>query len=217
MPDLKRRDYASYDDYLAHQVEKTADPKIRRKFQRLWQRDCGNFQRWFSVLPEILPSPAKALCLGARLGAEVAVLREMGYHAIGIDLVPHPPLVIQGDFHQLPFPYSGLHEGNWNAPFDLVFSNALDHVYDMDRFAAEIQRVTRPGCVAIFHVALKHLKGFESLWIESLEAVSSRFPAWQAEPGPEIAKGVRQLLLRRGKEDDQTACATRGLDPTDSE
>jgi len=134
---MRRRQYADYAAYLEHQREKTRNPKLRAKLEARWQADLLRFRRRFDSLTEIVPSGAKTICLGARTGVEVEAARESGFDAIGIDLVPCPPLVVAGDFHQIPFP---------DASFALAFCNSVDHVFDLDRFAAELSRVlTRPG------------------------------------------------------------------------
>lgn len=184
----KVRDYPSYDAYLAHQVSKTADPKIREKVKQNWDRDWELFSGHFSPLPHVLPpAGARALCLGARLGCEVAVLRDMGYDAIGVDLVPNPPLVIEGDFHALPF-----------APqsFDFVFSNSLDHIFDLDKWAAEVLRVAKPAAVLLWHIAVRHMRRHEAVWIESTEEVTRRFPGFDVTFSEKVSKGVEGVWMR---------------------
>ena len=86
------------------------------------------------------------VCLGARQGTEVEVLRDLGFQrAIGVDLNPGPanPLVVEGDFHQLDLP---------DQSVDLVYSNSLDHAFDLNLFFAEAKRVLRPGGYALYDV-----------------------------------------------------------------
>jgi SAM-dependent methyltransferase len=145
--------YRSYDDYLRHQLNKTLDPRLRRVWAtRDWRRKVDAFARGFSALHRegLLRNSSRALCVGARLGQEVAALRQVGVSgAVGIDLAPAPPLVVRGDFHAQPFP---------DATFDFEFSNVFDHALYPDRFAAEIERTLRPGGVAVLHVAV-HRRG----------------------------------------------------------
>ena len=99
------------------------------------------------------------LCIGARLGGEVRALKSLGALAIGIDLNPGPdsmvrapepsppdsqvtasaicvPLqdVVVGDMEDIPFP---------SRTFGMVYSNVLDHVYNVAGLAAEVCRVLR--------------------------------------------------------------------------
>ncbi|CAD6343113.1 unnamed protein product [Miscanthus lutarioriparius] len=152
---MRRSRYGSYDDYLRHQLNKTLDPRLRRVWAtRDWQRKVDAFARLFAGLRDegggLLTNASRALCVGARLGQEVAALRQVGVHdALGIDLAPAPPLVARGDFHKQPFP---------DDTFDFEFSNVFDHALYPDRFAAEVERTLRPGGVAVLHVAV-HRRG----------------------------------------------------------
>nr|ACG45474.1 hypothetical protein [Zea mays] len=150
---MRRSRYRSYDDYLRHQLNKTLDPRLRRVWAtRDWQRKVDAFARLFAGLRDegLLSNASRALCVGARLGQEVAALRQVGVRgALGIDLAPAPPLVARGDFHAQPFP---------DATFDFEFSNVFDHALYPDRFAAEVERTLRPGGVAVLHVAV-HRRG----------------------------------------------------------
>ncbi|KAJ0972824.1 hypothetical protein J5N97_020783 [Dioscorea zingiberensis] len=151
-PSLKiRPGYATYDAYIKHQMNKTLNPRLRRVWAtRDWDRKVRVFSLFFSDLKSqsLLSNSSRALCVGARMGQEVAALRGIGVAgAIGMDLVPNPPLVVAGDFHSQPFP---------DSSFDFEFSNVFDHALYPDRFVAEIERTLRPGGVCVLHVAIKH-------------------------------------------------------------
>ena len=113
------------------------------------------------------------LCLGARLGTEVRALQERGHLAIGIDLNPGQdnPYVLPGDFHDLVFA---------DGSFAAVYTNALDHLFDLPRLAAEIQRVLAPDGVLIADVA----PGFEEGQLPG---------AFEATAWPKIDELVRAL------------------------
>ena len=91
---------------------------------------------------EIVESGWRVLCLGARLGGEVAAFRDMGCFAIGVDLNPGPdnPWVLYGDFHKLEYP---------DRCLDAVYSNSLDHCLEPEKVLAEISRLLRPGAYLI--------------------------------------------------------------------
>ncbi|KAF8712733.1 hypothetical protein HU200_010193 [Digitaria exilis] len=150
---MRRSRFSSYDDYLKHQLNKTLDPRLRRVWAtRDWRRKVTAFAAAFSALQRegLLSNTSRALCVGARLGQEVAALRQVGVSdAVGIDLAPAPPLVVKGDFHAQPFA---------DDAFDFEFSNVFDHALYPDRFAGEIERTLRPGGVAVIHVAV-HRRG----------------------------------------------------------
>lgn len=65
--------------------------------------------------------------------------------SIGIDLVPFPPLVVQGDFHHQPFD---------DETFDFEFSNVFDHALYPYKFVAEIERTLKRGGICVLHVAV---------------------------------------------------------------
>jgi hypothetical protein len=78
-----KRDYDSYEDYLAHQKSK------------LELHDFGDYDAEFhNALRERLAAldvdwkGRTALCLAARIGSEVKAFRDLGCFAIGIDLNP---------------------------------------------------------------------------------------------------------------------------------
>ena len=60
-----------------------------------------------------LPEGARILDMGAGAGETLRLLRERGFDAVGIDLAPRAPEVLQGDFLAAPFP---------DGSFDAVLS-----------------------------------------------------------------------------------------------
>lgn len=150
-PDIAiRPGYPSYDAYLQQQLNKTLNPRLRRIWTtRDWHRKVSVFASFFRRLRSdgLLSNRSRALCVGARVGQEVAALRLVGVaDAVGIDLVPAPPLVVAGDFHRQPFA---------DGTFDFEFSNVFDHALYPDRFVGEIERTLKPGGVCVLHLAVK--------------------------------------------------------------
>ncbi|HUT89557.1 MAG TPA: class I SAM-dependent methyltransferase [Thermoguttaceae bacterium] len=183
------REYANHAEYLRHQCEKTTDPVVIERFIPKRASRIQSFSLRFEFLKEFCPPPAYVLCLGARYGEEVAGFRTLGYEAIGVDLVPYPDLVIEADFHALPFA---------DGTVDLIYSNAVDHVFDMPAFAAEICRVLRPGGWVYVHLFFRD-KDFGLYEVMRL-ADDAEFAA--SLPGFHVAKRVEAngqvwLLLHR--------------------
>jgi len=90
----------------------------------------------------------KILCLGARLGHEVVAFRKIGFEdTIGIDLAPgkHNPYVIKGDFHKMQKFFS-------KNIFDTVYSNSIDHAWNLRRLSKEINRVLKGEGRVIFEI-----------------------------------------------------------------
>ncbi|KAG6401979.1 hypothetical protein SASPL_138847 [Salvia splendens] len=148
--DLKiRPGYSSYDSYLQRQLNKTLNPKLRHIWTtRDWDRKVSKFAQFFSDLQrrDLISNSSRSLCIGARVGQEVAALRRIGVeNSVGIDLVPYPPLVIKGDFHHQPFV---------DGSFDFEFSNVFDHALYPWQFVGEIERTLARGGVCVLHVLL---------------------------------------------------------------
>ena len=147
---LAQRRYDSYDAYLDHQGAKLAS--ISDKLRQAEPEDLAEFKRRFESC-EQLPGRHTVLCLGARLGTEVRALRDLGYLAVGIDLNPGDknPYVFYGDFHQLAFA---------DASFDAVYTNALDHAFDLTKLIAEVHRVLQHDGILITDVVPGYEEGF---------------------------------------------------------
>lgn len=144
-----RPGYSSYDAYLQRQLNKTLNPKLRQIWTtRDWDRKVAVFSTFFASLKQRhhLSNASKSLCVGARVGQEVAALKRVGVNdSVGIDLVPYPPLVLKGDFHHQPF---------HRHTFDFEFSNVFDHALYPWKFVGEIERTLKPGGVCVLHVLL---------------------------------------------------------------
>ena len=91
--------HKNYQEYLDKQLEKTLDPlRIEKWKGDEWQIKVDGFRHIFEK-----KNKKEAICLGARTGQEVHVLRELGLNCVGIDLVDFPPYTIKGDIHNLQF------------------------------------------------------------------------------------------------------------------
>lgn len=146
---VMHRRYASYEDYIAHQETK------------LHTLDLSSYDTQYrQLLSERLthaghvePSTS-VLCLAARIGTEVKAFHDLGCFALGIDLNPGPAnrYVVHGDFHALQFP---------DASTDIVFTNSLDHVLELERVTAEVRRVLRSEGLFIVEAMLGRSEGVE--------------------------------------------------------
>lgn len=140
--------YDSYASYIHHQKQKTTDPVRRQKWlNEEWDLKLTYFQKRFEEYQQeyFLTDYKKAVGLGARTGQEVQAFINLGYDAIGLDIVPCEPLVIEGDIHHMPFK---------DEEFDIAFTNIFDHSLYPEKFASEIQRILKKGGVAIIHLAV---------------------------------------------------------------
>ncbi len=139
---VSKRQYASYQAYLDHQSE-----KLEKKLSQIQQYDIEyeqivkeRYQHTFKF------SGKTMLCLAARLGGEVRAFKSLGALAIGVDLEPgeHNLHVLHGDFHNIQFP---------DNSFDFAFTNAIDHVFELDLFLQEVQRILVSGGIFIVEFA----------------------------------------------------------------
>lgn len=185
------RNYDSYEKYIKHQKKKTTYPGRKKRAKLAWGKTKKKFIKRFKCLDNYI-TIGKALCLGSRFGVEVEVLQDKGFDAIGIDLVAFPPYTIEGDFHNIPF------EDN---TFDLIFSNSVDHVLNLDKFSKEIERVLKPEGYILFNIYLGHFRRYESLRIDKIDELMSFFGNFSVIS--EITRGRektgRELILRLKK------------------
>jgi SAM-dependent methyltransferase/predicted O-methyltransferase YrrM len=172
---IKRRSYDSYGHYLAHQAEKLAkvgEPLLIN--DQLYEQIVAERYSHIDVF-----SGKNVICLGARLGGEVRAFKSLGALAIGIDLEPGPnnSHVVYGDFHNIPFA---------EESFDIAFTNALDHVFDLERFLDEVDRVLSPGGFFYVELGRATIGNYEVLDMQDLEpllkVLRSRFQIeWQKQ------------------------------------
>jgi SAM-dependent methyltransferase len=129
---FQSRRYQSYAAYLEHQKAKLAT------------HDFANYDIEFrAALRERLSALDVAwqgltvLCLAARIGTEVKAFLDLGCRATGIDLNPgeENQYVVQGDFHDLQFAPKSM---------DVVYTNSLDHAFDINQIATEVLKVLKP-------------------------------------------------------------------------
>lgn len=143
------RNYDNYAEYVTHQKQKFDEIlKLQGGFgNRIIAGYRMRFYRRFKFLTRLLPKTAVILCAGARQGTEVEVLRDLGFkNAYGIDLNPGPdnPLVRPGDF---------MHLDNEPSSLDLLYTNCVDHAFNLDAFFAEHARAIKPDGYVLYDVA----------------------------------------------------------------
>ena len=145
--ELAKRQYANYGEYVEHQGAKLDD--IIHRLRETEQEDYADFKDRFEQC-QSLQQARSVLCLGARLGTEVSAMHALGHFAIGIDLNPGKDnaYVLPGDFHAIVFP---------DGSVDAIYTNVMDHVFDLDKIMAEINRLLAPDGLFIADL----IQGFE--------------------------------------------------------
>jgi SAM-dependent methyltransferase len=124
-----------YEDYVVKQGAKARNPAMRNRLLKSRPERVQRFQRIFERAKKHLV-PGAILCLGARTGCEIIGARNAGFKGSqGIDLHPIGDIAIRGDWHDIPFP---------DKSFENVFTNSIDHCFDVTKLANEIYRVLKP-------------------------------------------------------------------------
>lgn len=130
---IHKREYNTYKEYLMHQASKTDRDELKREV--LYADRTERFRAKFLVVFSRFKQNCKVLCIAARMGEEVDALRILGFDAEGIDINPRKD-VKKMDMHDLKYE---------DGTFELVYTNSLDHAYDLEKVASEIHRVLVDG------------------------------------------------------------------------
>jgi SAM-dependent methyltransferase len=194
---LSQRVYPDYETYLTHQRLKLDAYRVSSV-----ERHDRHFYAELSGRLERCPVPLagrSVLCLAARIGTEVRAFIDRGAFAVGIDLNPGKDnrWVVVGDFHRLQFA---------DASVDVVYTNSLDHVFELERVIAEVHRVLKPEGTFLVEMGLGTEEGgapgfYEALaWkrvdelIGRIEAVG--FREWDRAPADPEWQGVQTALAK---------------------
>jgi SAM-dependent methyltransferase len=150
---IRRRAYRSYAEYLGHQA------------QKLGTLDLTDYDRTYAItlgqrIADLDLKGRAVLCLGARLGTEVRAFRERGAFAVGIDLNPgkRNEYVTYGDFHRVAYA---------DDSANVVFTNSLDHAYDVDVVLSEVRRLLPPGGLFVVEAIRGDEEGVQPQFYES--------------------------------------------------
>lgn len=207
---IRIRNYENYEHYIDHQKEKTGDAARRlRLMNRFDKRKEYFLVRFGHALNRDWPDeigfqpPAKdskIVCLGARMGPEVAAWREMGYEdSIGTDLIARKPYVIVEDFHALSFQ---------DETVDVIYTNSVDHSSDPAKMFSETARCLKEGGYFICDIFLGHAGAYEACLIENIEDVISIVPnslecLAVADFAASLSDPITELIFRKKKPEAQ--------------
>ena len=108
-----------------------------------WQWKINVFTDNFLRLSNVgLLPKSKCICLGARTGQEVVALNNIGYNALGIDIVPYEKAnVFLGDIHNSNMKIIHL---------ILLLQIYLTILFILINFVSETERVLKPGGLALY-------------------------------------------------------------------
>jgi ubiquinone/menaquinone biosynthesis C-methylase UbiE len=176
-----------------------------------WQRNYGpkgkfgkRLERFTARLSELSPPPARILDFGCGTGDIAAAMDRMGYEVTGCDIA-EPMIEIARSSHSgMPTKWICL-KPDWEAlPFadcsfdGVVASSVFEYLVDVQRVAAELSRVLRPGGVLLLTVPnpFSHIRKLEA-WLWS--AVSSRLLAPLVHRVQRIDSYATYLRLSRNR------------------
>ncbi len=179
----------------------------KTKFSALRSKSViGHDRRFYGALTRRLTemplefAGRSVLCLAARQGTEVRAFIDQGAFAVGIDLNPGPDnrYVVVGDFHDLQFADDSV---------DYVYTNSLDHAFDLDAILAQVAAVLRPGGALILEANVSAGEGaadagpYEATVWEDVEVLLGRVRAHgftlEARSSFEVPWAGEQLTFRR--------------------
>ncbi len=151
-----RREYESYEAYLAHQKGKLGTIGWLDQYDIDYRKQLA---ARLNPISEDLKGRS-VICLGARIGTEVKAFIDHGAFAVGIDLNPgeNNKHVVHGDFNHLQFADDSV---------DFAFTNVFDHVFEIESFVAEVRRVLKPGGMMIADIQRGSDEGFPFKFWES--------------------------------------------------
>jgi SAM-dependent methyltransferase len=167
-PEFRQRRYETYEAYAEHQASKLKLIDLA-KYTPAFKAALA--PRIEALKPLINAGGRTVLCLAARNGAECEAWIGADFLAIGIDLNPgeNNRFVVVGDFHALQFP---------KGVFDVVFTNSLDHAFELGKVVDEARRVLKPGGIFVAEVVRgsKDENGrepgpYEAAWWDSASVV----------------------------------------------
>lgn len=161
-----------YGEYLKHQAAKLPfEYGALLYYEPRYRMELAERLRMFGAVHPGM----SVLCLAARLGAEVRAFIDCGCFAVGLDLNPGEgnKYVVHGDFQQIQFA---------NDSVDVVFTNAVDHVFNLDIFIGEICRVLKADGLLIMDLIRGKAEGvqpeeYESLFWDTIDDILAPFLA----------------------------------------
>ena len=142
--------FESYDQYIHKQ---------KGKFEKLNHVAFDQRQKIVKIYTNIFKKvklnnlKPRVICLAARGGEEVEAFRNLGFFCYGIDLNSgkENEYVLYGDFHNLNLA---------NNSADLVYSNSLDHSFELKKIIDEVHRVLDKDGIFLCDILKGYKEGF---------------------------------------------------------
>jgi SAM-dependent methyltransferase len=192
---FQQRTYPTYEAYTEHQKSKLSKldlTKYNVEFSAALQERLGKVLGGFD-------RGRNVLCLGARTGAECDAFIKLGHFPIGIDLNPGEGnrYVVVGDFHDLQYA---------DGSVDIVYTNALDHAFDLEKIVKEVTRVLKDDGVFVAEIVDPSVRGpgdYEAIWWKTLGDVIERIEnggmtVWENEDFVYPWQGRQVVFVKNG-------------------
>jgi len=186
---ISNRKYKSYEEYLSHQKAKF-DIGVRKKIKKFmpecFSKNVKCFEKRINGFKKYVKQ-GKILCLGARDGSEVVAFRNLDFlDTMGIDINPGKSneYVIKGDFHNMEFD---------DNIFDTIYSNCIDHAWDLQKLSKEIHRVLKKDGYLILEI--DHLLKKTEKDRRTLLGKKSKYESIMWENFKDIEKGFGEFKL----------------------
>lgn len=133
---MKMYDYSSYEDYVKAQVDRWNKKKSAARSVSEYMSDLAHLLSVIDVNETL-----SIICHGVRNKNEVNVFKNIfpGAVIFGTDIAFSDVFmnIVKADFKDLP--------EEWESKFDVTYSNAIDHCYDVEKTLQEWSRCSRPG------------------------------------------------------------------------
>lgn len=128
-----------YNDYIEKQIERS---NLKWASSTFYKYGYRNFKTMINEILDVIEAPKNICCLGIRYKNEYEAFQEFGELknsiVYGIDINPRVVEIGENcycyDFTHLP--------EEWENKFDLVYSNSLDHAYNIKETLDEWHRIS---------------------------------------------------------------------------
>jgi len=156
---IKKKEYETYEEYVKHQKSKLET--LKYELYSIYDNKYRNEFKKRLKEQNVVKSGMNVLCLAARIGTEVKSFLDIGCFAVGLDLNPgkENKYVVYGDFHNIQFS---------DHSVDVIFSNSLDHAFDLNRLIKEMKRVLKPNGFLILEIERGTEEGCSAGYWEAL-------------------------------------------------
>ncbi len=189
-------DNINYDEYLQQQVHRATKKWGRNEGIKV--KFSANFHGMWKAVNELIGNPQTIGCMGIRSGAEYLEFKKYLPKAdvYGVDIGPDVVKVGKNcfcyDFNHLP--------EDWKEKFDLLYSNSIDHSFDVKATITEWSRVTKPnGFIIMVFSTTEDLGGTDrySFTMEDIDELFTPDKFEKIKAWPAVEQEVIYTLFKK--------------------